>query len=80
MPDHKFVVLGLVTTKTARLEPVDELARRVGEAAQFVPLDRLAISSQCGFASSVVGNAVTPDDQRRKLNRLVEAAQTIWTR
>lgn len=80
VPDDKVVVLGLVTTKAPRLEAVDELARRVGEAAQFVPLDRLAISPQCGFASSVIGNAVSADDQRRKLGRLVEAAQTIWTR
>lgn len=78
MPDDKIVVLGLLTTKTPRLESVGELARRVGEAAQFVPLDRLAISPQCGFASSILGNALAPQDQRRKLHRLVEAARTIW--
>lgn len=80
MPYDKVVVLGLLSTKIPRLEPIDELVSRVSQAAQFVPLDRLALSPQCGFASSILGNAVTPDDQRRKLERLVEAAHSIWTR
>ena len=56
---------------------VDELCRRVDEAARYLPLDQLAISPQCGFASSVVGNAVSEDDQRRKLERVVETARRV---
>lgn len=78
VPEEKVVVLGLVTTKTPRLELVDELAHRVGEAARLVPLERLAISPQCGFAASILGNRVSPADQRRKLHRVVEAARKIW--
>jgi len=73
------VVLGLVSTKVARLEPVDELRRRVDAAARYVPLERLAISPQCGFASDVVGNLIDEEDQRRKLERVVEAARKIWS-
>ena len=75
MPDDKLVVLGLVTTKTARRETVDELAERIREAAQFVPLERLALSPQCGFATSVVGNALSVEDERAKLR----AARSQWT-
>jgi 5-methyltetrahydropteroyltriglutamate--homocysteine methyltransferase len=78
VPDDKIVVLGLVTTKTPRLETTDGLAARVFEASRFVPLDRLAISPQCGFATSVIGNAITVDDERRKLRVLAETAQSIW--
>ena len=72
------VVLGLVSTKVAALESVDDLRRRVDGAAKYVPLERLAISPQCGFASDVVGNLIEEDDQRRKLERVVEAARKIW--
>jgi 5-methyltetrahydropteroyltriglutamate--homocysteine methyltransferase len=72
------VVLGLVSTKVVALESVDELRRRVDAAAKVVPLERLAISPQCGFASDVVGNLIEEDDQRRKLERVVEAARKIW--
>jgi 5-methyltetrahydropteroyltriglutamate--homocysteine methyltransferase len=72
------VVLGLVSTKVAALESVDELRRRVDAATRYVPLERLAISPQCGFASDVVGNLIEEDDQRRKLERVVEAARKIW--
>jgi 5-methyltetrahydropteroyltriglutamate--homocysteine methyltransferase len=72
------VVLGLVSTKVAQLESVDDLQRRVDAAAKYVPLERLAISPQCGFASDVVGNLIEEDDQRRKLERVVEAARKIW--
>jgi len=71
-------VLGLVSTKVAALESVDDLRRRVDAAAKVVPLERLAISPQCGFASDVVGNLIEEDDQRRKLERVVEAARKIW--
>jgi 5-methyltetrahydropteroyltriglutamate--homocysteine methyltransferase len=72
------VVLGLVSTKVVALESVDDLRRRVDAAAKVVPLERLAISPQCGFASDVVGNLIEEDDQRRKLERVVEAARKIW--
>ena len=72
------VVLGLVSTKVAQLESVDDLQRRVDAAAKYVPLERLAISPQCGFASDVAGNLIGEEDQRRKLERVVEAARKIW--
>jgi 5-methyltetrahydropteroyltriglutamate--homocysteine methyltransferase len=78
VPKDKVVVLGLVSTKVRELEPLDELRRRVDAAAKYVPLDRLAISPQCGFASDVVGNLVSEDDQKRKLELVVEAARKIW--
>ena len=72
------VVLGLVSTKVPQLESVDDLRRRVDAAAKHVPLERLALSPQCGFASDVVGNLIDEEDQRRKLERVVEAARKIW--
>ena len=72
------VVLGLVSTKVPELEPVDELCRRVDAAAKHIPLERLAISPQCGFASDVVGNLITEDAQRRKLESVVNTARRIW--
>jgi methionine synthase II (cobalamin-independent) len=78
VPEDKVVVLGLVTTKSPRRESCEELAGRVREASRHVPLERLAISPQCGFASSVVGNRLSAEDQRRKLEVLVEAALKIW--
>jgi len=77
-PKDKVVVLGLVSTKVAQLESVDALVRRVEEAAKYVPLERLAISPQCGFGSDVVGNLISEDDQKRKLQRVVEAARKVW--
>lgn len=79
MPKGKGVVLGLVSSKTPALEPIDLLKRRVEEAARYVDADRLAISPQCGFASTVAGNPVTEADERLKLARVVEAAQAIWS-
>jgi 5-methyltetrahydropteroyltriglutamate--homocysteine methyltransferase len=78
VPDPKLVVLGLVTTKTPELESKDELKRRVDEAARFVPLERLCLSPQCGFASVAEGNALTIDQQRAKLELIVETAAEIW--
>jgi 5-methyltetrahydropteroyltriglutamate--homocysteine methyltransferase len=78
VPKDKVVVLGLVSTKVPELEAVDTLTRRIEEAAKYVPLERLAISPQCGFGSDVVGNLVSEDDQRRKLERVVEAARKVW--
>jgi 5-methyltetrahydropteroyltriglutamate--homocysteine methyltransferase len=78
VPKGKVVVLGLVSTKVPQLETLDELRRRVDEAAKYLPLEQLAISPQCGFASDVVGNLISEADQRRKLERVVEAARLIW--
>jgi 5-methyltetrahydropteroyltriglutamate--homocysteine methyltransferase len=72
------VVLGLITTKRPRLEPMDELESRIREASRFVPLERLAVSPQCGFSSSVIGNAITPADQERKLSLVVKTARQVW--
>jgi 5-methyltetrahydropteroyltriglutamate--homocysteine methyltransferase len=80
MPEDREVVLGLVTSKKPRLESVDELRRRIDEAARVVPLARLALSPQCGFASTMEGNRITPEDQRRKLQRVAETARAVWGR
>jgi 5-methyltetrahydropteroyltriglutamate--homocysteine methyltransferase len=77
-PEDKVCVLGLVTTKTGRRETVEELAARIREASAHVPLDRLALSPQCGFATSVLGNAVTLEDERAKLETIVRAAKVVW--
>jgi 5-methyltetrahydropteroyltriglutamate--homocysteine methyltransferase len=77
-PDDTICVLGLVTTKTPRRETVDELAGRIREAARYVPLERLALSPQCGFATSVVGNALTIEDERAKLATIVQTAAEVW--
>jgi 5-methyltetrahydropteroyltriglutamate--homocysteine methyltransferase len=79
VPEDKTAVLGLVTTKTSRLETVAELSARIRDAARFVPLERLALSPQCGFATSILGNALTPDDQRAKLETIVQTANAVWT-
>ena len=72
------MVLGLVTTKSGTLESRETLARRIDEAARFVPLERLALSPQCGFASTHHGNTLTEDEQWRKLARVVEVAREVW--
>jgi len=78
VPQGKMVVLGLVTTKTPRLESLDALRRRIDEASRFVAADRLAVSPQCGFASTAAGNLLSEDDQWRKLELVVETARTVW--
>jgi methionine synthase II (cobalamin-independent) len=78
VPKGKTVVLGLVSTKTPEMETVDGLRRRIDEATKFIPLDQLAISPQCGFASDVVGNLLTLDDQKRKLELVTETARQVW--
>jgi methionine synthase II (cobalamin-independent) len=77
VPDDKLVVLGLVTTKTPGLESEEELERRLREAARLVGMDRLALGTQCGFATSVGGNAIGVDDQRRKLELIVRTAERV---
>jgi 5-methyltetrahydropteroyltriglutamate--homocysteine methyltransferase len=78
VPADKWAVLGLVTTKHPGLESVDDLARRIEAASRYVPLERLAISSQCGFATSVLGNALTVDDEQAKLAVIAETARQVW--
>jgi 5-methyltetrahydropteroyltriglutamate--homocysteine methyltransferase len=76
--DDAICVLGLVTTKTARRETVPELAIRIREAATVVPLERLALSPQCGFSTSVVGNSLSLEDERAKLRTIAETAAEVW--
>ena len=78
VPRNKAVVLGLVTTKEPKLESQDELRRRIDEAARYVPLENLALSPQCGFASVASGNLISMDDQWRKLELVVETARKVW--
>jgi len=78
VPDDKLVVLGLVTTKSPRRETVEELEERVREAARFVPLERLALSPQCGFATSVLGNALSRADEEAKLRTIARTAVRVW--
>ena len=72
------VVLGLVSTKSADLESQDDLLRRIDDAAKYVPADQLALSPQCGFASVSEGNLLSEDDQRRKLELVVDTARLAW--
>jgi 5-methyltetrahydropteroyltriglutamate--homocysteine methyltransferase len=78
VPEHKTVVLGLITTKEPELEDADQLKSRIEKASAHVPLDRLALSPQCGFASTLPGNLVTFDDQRAKLELLAGVARDVW--
>jgi 5-methyltetrahydropteroyltriglutamate--homocysteine methyltransferase len=78
LPKDKVVVLGLVSTKVPQLEKLDDLRRRIDAASQYAPLDQLAISPQCGFSSDVVGNLIGEDDQKRKLEIVVETARQVW--
>jgi 5-methyltetrahydropteroyltriglutamate--homocysteine methyltransferase len=79
VPDDKMIVLGLVTTKTGRRETVEELVGRIRKASEVVGLDRLALSPQCGFSTSVLGNALTPADQKAKLETIAETAAAVWS-
>ena len=78
VPKGKTVVLGLITTKVGRVETVDELRRRIDEAARYIPIEQLALSPQCGFASSIMGNLLSEDQQFRKLDVMLETAVRIW--
>ena len=78
VPKGKIVVLGLISTKRPQLEKTDVLARRIEEATRFVPLENLAISPQCGFASTMEGNLLTEEDQWAKLGLVVETARRVW--
>jgi len=76
--EDRVVVLGLVTTKKPKLETQDELGQRIKEASQFVPLDRLALSTQCGFASTEEGNLISPSEQEAKLKLVAQTAKQVW--
>ena len=78
MPEDKGVVLGLISSKLPLLEDPAAIEARIAEASRYVPLDRLAVSPQCGFSSAVIGNPVSPDDQRAKLALVVEVAGRVW--
>lgn len=78
VPSHKKVVLGIVSSKTPQLEPIDDLCLRIDEAAQFMPLGNMCVSPQCGFSSTHHGNEMTHDDQWRKLELVVNTAEKMW--
>jgi 5-methyltetrahydropteroyltriglutamate--homocysteine methyltransferase len=78
VPEDKVAVLGLVTTKSGRPETPAELEARLREASRYVPLERLALSPQCGFATSVVGNSLSVEDEERKLGAIVRTAENVW--
>ncbi|MCB0088811.1 MAG: 5-methyltetrahydropteroyltriglutamate--homocysteine methyltransferase, partial [Caldilineaceae bacterium] len=78
VPNNKTVVLGLVSTKVSQLEEQRELISRIQDASQYVPLERLCLSPQCGFSSTLHGNEITEDDQWRKLELVVNTAQQVW--
>jgi len=79
VPDDKTVVLGLISTKRPETEAPEDLIRRIMQASRFVPLERLALSPQCGFASSIVGNNISIEDQRRKLETVCATARRMWS-
>ncbi len=78
VPPGKMVVLGLVTTKRPELESADDLKRRIDEAARYVPLEQLCLSGQCGFSSTVEGNALTQEEQVAKLRLVADVARDVW--
>ena len=78
MPSDKVVVLGLISSKNPQLESQDQLLRRIDEAAKYVPIENLALSPQCGFASTAPGNMLTPEEQKRKLELVVDTASKVW--
>ena len=78
MPSDKIVVLGLISSKQPALESMDDVRRRIDEASKYVPIERLALAPQCGFASTFLGNLLTWDEQRRKLELVVHTARMVW--
>ena len=79
LPDNRTVVLGLVSSKTPRMETAETLKARIDEASRIVPLDRLALSPQCGFASTHEGNALSEADQQKKLELVAAVAKEVWS-
>jgi 5-methyltetrahydropteroyltriglutamate--homocysteine methyltransferase len=78
LPKGKIAVLGLVTTKSPKMETKDELKRRIDEASRYAPLEQLALSPQCGFSSGIGGQTMTVDDEIAKLRLVVETAREVW--
>jgi 5-methyltetrahydropteroyltriglutamate--homocysteine methyltransferase len=78
VPEDRTVVLGLVSSKKPELESKDSLKNRIEAASTYIPLERMALSPQCGFASTIEGNLVTPADQEAKLRLVAEVAQEVW--
>jgi 5-methyltetrahydropteroyltriglutamate--homocysteine methyltransferase len=78
LPEDRVAVLGLVTTKRPELEAAADIKARLAEAAAYVPLARLALSTQCGFASTIEGNRLSAEDQRRKLELVAQVARDVW--
>jgi 5-methyltetrahydropteroyltriglutamate--homocysteine methyltransferase len=78
VPDDRMVVLGLVSTKRPRLEEPEFLTRRIDEAARYVDKDRLALSPQCGFSTSIIGNELSIKDEKAKLQLVTETARRVW--
>jgi 5-methyltetrahydropteroyltriglutamate--homocysteine methyltransferase len=78
VPEDRVVVLGLVSSKRPQLESKDELRKRIASAASYISMDRLALSPQCGFASTMEGNLVTAADQKAKLRLVAETAREVW--
>jgi 5-methyltetrahydropteroyltriglutamate--homocysteine methyltransferase len=72
------VVLGIISSKVKELEKVDDMAKRIDEAAKYMPLDNMCVSPQCGFSSTHHGNDMTADDQWRKMELVVNTAQLVW--
>lgn len=80
VPEDKMIVLGLLSTKRPELERREDLVARIEEASRFVGRERLAVSTQCGFSTSILGNRMTVEDERRKLRQVVETAGAVWGR
>jgi 5-methyltetrahydropteroyltriglutamate--homocysteine methyltransferase len=78
VPKDKTVVLGLVTSKSGKLESADELKRRIEQASKYLDVEQMCLSPQCGFASTEEGNVLTEDEQWAKLARIVEVARAVW--
>ncbi len=78
VPEEKFVVLGLITTKRPELEAMDLLSQRITEASRYISIERLGLSPQCGFASSIIGNRISFEDQRRKLELVAKTTRAVW--
>jgi 5-methyltetrahydropteroyltriglutamate--homocysteine methyltransferase len=79
VPEDKIIVLGLITTKKPELESLASLTEKVTEASRYIPLQRLAVSPQCGFASSIIGNNISFEDQRSKLGLVTKTAEALWS-
>lgn len=78
VPEEKFVVLGLITTKRPELEAMDLLSQRITEASRYISIERFGLSPQCGFASSIIGNRISFEGQRRKLELVAKTARAVW--